>query len=324
MISDHPSTPPNGCAHTSGTVARPAGYESSTDRYILRDPLGRGALGTVHRATDLVTGHEVAFKVFHRRFLPRSADRARFSREARALASVDHANVVRVSDMGFDHIGHPYLVTELLPGETLDAFISRGPVDVDSAIRITVRLLSALAAAHRAGITQRELLPSDLMVARVGGELMVKLVDFGISRRFGESERASASGSTATRPPFMSPEQLMGDAVGPTSDVYAAGCMLFELLTGRPAFPTRGGRSVADHFRQVLTAAAPRVSDFRAMVPENIDRIVGVALQRDRLLRYPDCDAMRYALLEATGQRSSRVPAIPAERTEDDDARGVS
>ena len=298
------------CDSQSGTATWLAGSGSSPDRYELVETIGRGAMGVVYRATDRVTGREVAFKILHRRFLPNSVERKRFLREAQALAAVAHPNVVRVFDMGFDAVGHPFLVMELLPGDTLAEVVAGGPVDVELAIRITVRLLSALAAVHRAGIVHRDIKPGNIMVARVGGELYVKLVDFGLSRRFGESERVTVSGIAVGTPPYMSPEQVMGETVGPGSDVYAVGCTLFELLTGKAAFPMRDSKSVAALFRRILTEPAPLVSEYRDDVPLAVDRIVSVALQRDRTLRYPDCDAMRYALLEATGERSSQVPGL--------------
>jgi serine/threonine protein kinase len=149
------------------------------DRYALTEQLGRGAMGVVYRATELHSGRAVALKILHRKFLPGSVERVRFLREAQALASVSHPNVVRVFDMGFDAVGHPFVVMELLPGQTLAHLIERGPVDVRVAVGVTIGLLSALAAVHEAGIVHRDIKPGNIMVARVGGEVMVKLVDFG-------------------------------------------------------------------------------------------------------------------------------------------------
>jgi serine/threonine protein kinase len=279
------------------------------DRYALTEQLGRGAMGVVYRATELHSGRSVALKILHRKFLPGSVERVRFLREAQALASVSHPNIVRVFDMGFDAVGHPFVVMELLPGQTLAHLIERGPVDVRVAVGVTIGLLSALAAVHDAGIVHRDIKPGNIMVARVGGEVMVKLVDFGLSRRFGEDDRVTASGVALGTPPYMSPEQIMGERVGPSSDVYSVGCTLFELLTGRPPYDMRDSKNVAALFRRIIEEPPPLVSELRPDVPAELGMVVSRALHRDRNVRYPDCDTMRYALIDALGdQRGSGVP----------------
>ena len=295
------------------------------DRYALTEQLGRGAMGVVYRATEFQTGRTVALKILHRKFLPGSVERVRFQREAQALAAVNHPNVVRVFDMGFDAVGHPFVVMELLPGQTLAQLIERGPVEPRIAVGITLGLLSALAAVHEAGFVHRDIKPGNIMVARVGGEVMVKLVDFGLSRRYGDDERVTSSGVALGTPPYMSPEQIMGERVGPSSDVYSVGCTLFELLAGRPPYDMRESKNVAALFRRIIEELPPLISELRPDVPAELSQVINRALHRDRSVRYPDCTTMRYALLEAMGdQRGSGAPGALTALVDDPDEDELS
>ncbi len=318
----HVTPTPWGPEATVGGVPR--------SRYILHAELGRGAMGVVYHATDRVSGRAVALKILHRKFLPGSVERTRFLREAQALGAVRHPNVVQVFDQGFDAAGHPFVVMELLYGHTLEEILPRGPMDIGAAVAITGGLLSALAAVHRAEIVHRDIKPGNIIVARVGVEVMVKLVDFGLSRRFGELDRVTASGTAVGTPAYMSPEQIMGEPVGPTSDVYAVGCTLFELLAGRPPYDLKDSKNVAKLFRRILDEAPPLIQELRPEVPDALSRVVSVALHRDRNLRYPNCDSMRRALLEAFPTRHrSGVPGVPdeddllADRTGTEDGAGL-
>jgi serine/threonine-protein kinase len=283
--------------------------ETSPDRYLLTEELGRGAMGVVYRATERQTGREVALKILHRKFLPGSVERVRFLREAQALAAVSHPNIVRVYDMGFDAVGRPFVVMELLPGRTLVDLIADGPVEEEVAVAITIGLLAALAAVHEAGIVHRDIKPGNIIVGEVGGEVMVKLVDFGLSRRFAEDDRVTASGIALGTPPYMSPEQIMGEHVGPSSDVYSVGCTLFELLAGRPPYDMRDSRNIAALFRRIIEEPPPLISEVRPDVLPAVGLIVSRALHRDRSVRYRDCVSMRRALIEAVTQdRGSGIP----------------
>ncbi|MCA9576767.1 MAG: serine/threonine protein kinase [Sandaracinaceae bacterium] len=267
-------------------------------------------MGVVYRATERYTGREVAVKILHRKFLPGSVERVRFLREAQALATVSHPNIVKVFDMGFDAVGHPFVVMELLDGQTLAELIADGTVDESLAVAITIGLLGALTAVHAAGIVHRDIKPGNIIVGTVGGERMVKLVDFGLSRRFGEDDRLTASGVALGTPPYMSPEQIMGEQVGPSSDVYSVGCTLFELLAGRPPYDLRDSRSVAALFRRIIDEPPPIIDELRPDVLPEVSRIVSRALHRDRSVRYSDCQSMRRALVEAIGEhRGSGIPA---------------
>jgi serine/threonine-protein kinase len=201
-------------------------------RYRIDRPLGTGGMAEVFVATDLRLRRTVALKRIPATVSPDATARARMAREARALARVNHPNVVTVFDIVEDD-GRPFLVMELVEGETLRHVLDReGSLRPARAIAIACEIASGLAAAHAQGIVHRDLKPSNILLSSSG---TVKIGDFGIARMATDA-RLTRTGEVFGSPPYVSPEQLVGAPVDARADLYALGCVLFETLAGRPPF----------------------------------------------------------------------------------------
>ena len=198
-------------------------------RYVLGEQLGRGGMGEVFRATDTNTDRAVALKVLTSTE-PGSAQR--FRSEADLLTLLDHPGVVRLRGSGF-HDGVPYLVLDLADGPSLARELADGPLDLGRMRRVGSEIADALAHAHDHGVVHRDVKPSNVLFAADG---RARLADFGIARLAG-AQTLTRTGQLVGTAPYLAPEQVAGDEVGPAADVYALGLVLAECLTGRPCFP---------------------------------------------------------------------------------------
>lgn len=219
-------------------------------RYTIVRFLDAGGMGEVYRARDPELGRDVGIKVLSHREHITGDQLARFGQEARAVAALNHPNILTVYDVGVDR-DIPYVVSELLAGETLRARLQRGALTVDEATAIARQILLGLAAAHDKSIVHRDLKPENLFITEDG---VVKILDFGLAKRAESSgdvapldtERDQVMGTAG----YLAPEQLRGKPAGARSDVFSFGAVLYEMLTGRRAF---AGDSVVDTLHQVLT-----------------------------------------------------------------------
>ena len=280
-----------------------------SDRYEVGELIGRGGMASVYRGRDLTLGREVAIKILESDLAADATFRTRFRLEAQAASRMSHPTIVRVYDAGedteTDADGNtravPYIVMELVSGQTLKDIIAAGPVTIDDAIRYTDGILEALEYAHRAGVVHRDIKPGNVMVTSAG---QVKVMDFGIARAVSDSsstvaETTAILGTAA----YFSPEQAKGEPVDSRADVYSAGVVLYELLTGRPPF--RGESPVAVAYQHVSeTPLAP--SELVETVPRSLDAVALRALAKDPFQRYQDAASFR-AALDAT--RDGRDPS---------------
>ncbi|MFO0656023.1 MAG: protein kinase [Polyangia bacterium] len=210
-------------------------------RYVLKNVLGSGNMGTVYRATQLPMGREVAVKLMHSDLVRNPDLVARFEREAQAASTVDHPNAITVYDSGKSPDGQVYIAMEFLDGETLSAVIEReNRLPPDRALELWIPAVKAMVVAHRRGVIHRDLKPDNIFVARRlsddgSEEEVVKVLDFGIAKLLQGGKRASQTvvGARIGTAMYMSPEQLEGREASPRSDVYALGLVLIEMLTGR-------------------------------------------------------------------------------------------
>src|SRR5438552_9057602 len=231
-------------------------------RYALDGLLGHGGMADVYHGTDQVLGRQVAVKVLGRQFARDQSFVARFRREAQAAAALNHPNLVSVFDTGSDDGTH-YIVMEYVAGATLAKVIrDEGPLPADRAASIALAVARALAFAHRAGLVHRDVKPANIMLSSDGA---VKVMDFGIARTTnGESlTQTAAVLGTAT---YFSPEQAQGEAVDARSDIYALGCVLFEMLTGHPPFS--GENPVAVAYKHVQEEPPHPSDEARGVPPE--------------------------------------------------------
>ena len=223
-------------------------------RYRVIEQIGEGGMGRVLLASDDTLRRKVALKTMKR---TDKSSRRRFLREARAAARVSHPNVCPIFEVG-EEGRRPFLAMELLPGETLAARLRRGPLPLTEAMDLAQDLLAALGALHDAGIVHRDVKPSNLFLTPHGG----KLLDFGLARELpGDVARALATATDLTRPGliigtpgYMAPEQILGQPVDPRADLFAAGAILFEALTGQRPFQ---GENVVQALSGTLYDEAP-------------------------------------------------------------------
>src|SRR5262249_28547101 len=247
--------------------------------------LGTGGMGEVYRARDPRLGRDVAIKVLPASFSSDSGRLRRFEQEARAAGSLNHPNILTVYDVG-SHEGSPYLVSELLDGQTLRSHLCGGGLQPRKAIHCAVQIARGLAAAHQNGINHRDLKPENLFLAKDG---RVKILDFGLAKltRPGTKTRAPADAPTQTAGTepgivmgtvgYMSPEQIRGQAVDHRSDTFSLGAILDERVAGRRAFH---GASAADPTSLILKEAPPDLSQAARDIPPGLERVVRHCLEK--------------------------------------------
>lgn len=279
------------------------------DRYELVQPLGRGGMGQVWLAVDRVLDRQVAVKTVD---LDASRDPAaaeRFRREAKAAAALSHDNVVTVFDSGTDGPA-AFMVMQLLPGPTLEDVIrDRAPLPLGEALALGEQTASALAATHRIGIVHRDIKPGNLMFDDQG---RLKVVDFGIARLTESmSAQLTAPSMVVGSVAYMAPEQARGEAATPATDLYALGCVMTALLTGRPPFEAEHPMGA---LQQHLAAAPPRLRDRRSDVPEAVDALVDGLLAKEPGTRPSDAGqvAERLRTLRAEVATSAGTLPMPA------------
>ena len=269
-------------------------------RYRLVEQLGRGGMGVVWRARDERLGRDVALKVLHGWVADDPELRERFEREAAALARLEHPNVVRLYDVLEDR-GQTVLVLELVDGEGLHAVVAGRALEWDEVRRYCAPVASALAHAHARGVVHRDLTPSNVLVERGTGRVVV--TDFGLARLVRGSTSAPVSGVLAGTPEYWAPEQAAGEATGPATDLYALGCMLFQLLTGR--LPFEGEDRLATGLRRAHEAAPPLAS-VRPGTSDDAAALVDRLLSRSPAARGSATDAA-----VALGTHERALPAHP-------------
>jgi len=263
--------------------------------------LGAGGIGAVYAALQIRTKRRYAVKVL----LPEMALKAgaveRFRREGEALAALGHAGIVQIHDFDTAEDGTQYLVMDLLEGEDLSTRLERvGALDWTSAVRILEETASALGAAHALGIIHRDLKPANIFLARRPGSAeRATILDFGLAKNVTaiEDVRLTATGAGLGTPLYMSPEQARGGDVDLRTDVYALGCILYEMLTGAPPFE---GPTLTAVIARILTDPPPSVSHHAPRaVPPAIDEVVRTALAKDPAQRYPSARALVEAVAHA-------------------------
>jgi serine/threonine protein kinase len=281
---------------------RPRGLSpgSSLGPYEIVAPLAAGGMGQVYRARDPRLGREVAIKVVAPALAADAESRRRFEREARAAAALNHPNVLVIHDVGAGGEA-PYLVTELLDGQTLREILNAGPLPVGRALDFAVQALRGLSAAHEKGIVHRDLKPANLFVTRDG---TVKLLDFGLARPVHPSfDAAAAEAETMTEltthgqllgtAGYMAPEQVRGEPAGPRADVFAFGCVLYEMLTGERAFR---GATAAETMAAILTEDPRAPAAVRPGLDESLLRVVEHCLRKQPQDRYANAREVLAAL----------------------------
>ena len=273
--------------------------------------VGAGGMGEVYRARDPRLGREVAIKVLPPAFSA-DADRLnRFEQEARAAAALNHPNILAVYDLG-THEAAPFIVSELLEGETLRERLTAGPIGIRKALGYALQIAHGLAAAHAKEITHRDLKPENLFVTRDGH---VKILDFGLAKLTQDAGTASmmATASPATEPGvvlgtagYMAPEQVRGQVLDQRADLFAFGAILYELLTGRRAFR---GETAPDTMAAILNDEPPELRAAAPQVPPGVARIVERCLEKNPAARFQTASDLAFALESLSGLSSETAAA---------------
>jgi serine/threonine-protein kinase len=250
----------------------------SVSHYRIIEKLGEGGMGVVYRAEDVKLGREVALKFLPSGLTRDEKARARFLREARAAAALNHPNICTIHEIGEEE-ERTFIAMELLEGEDLKARIASGPLTVDEALMIGTQIAEGLAAAHERGVVHRDIKPANIMLAPGG---RAKIMDFGLARLAGTTD-LTRTGTTLGTVAYMSPEQARGDEVDHRTDIWSLGVVLQEMVAGRRPFI--GGHDQA-MIRSILNDEPERLSSIVAGVPPGLARIVARALAKDPALRY--------------------------------------
>lgn len=257
-------------------------------RYRIDRPIARGGMSTVYRCVDLRLGRALAAKVMHEQYSQDAVFIHRFRREARAMAQLTHPNLVNVYD--FSAEGDPvFLIMELITGGTLrELTAERGPMPPHAAVAVMRSVLTGLMAVHDKGLVHRDIKPDNVLI---NGDHTVKLADFGLVRA--TSSQTVTSNQIVGTVSYLSPEQVTGESITPASDVYSAGIVLFELLTGTVPF---SGDTPLGHAMNRLENEVPKPSSRIAGVPPLIDAIVATATSSDIEERFADAREFLAAL----------------------------
>jgi len=287
--------------------------------YEISAAVGAGGMGEVYRAKDTRLGRDVAVKVLPAHMSANAELRQRLDREAKTISALSHPHICMLHDVGHQD-GTDYLVMEYLEGETLADRLAKGPLPIDQSLKIGIEIAGALDAAHRSGIVHRDLKPGNVMLTKAG----VKLLDFGLAK-LAAPDRSAASQATSlpTAMPesqpltsrgtilgtfqYMAPEQLEGREADARSDIFAFGCVLYEMLSGQKAFT---GKSQASLIGSIMNTDPPPISSIQPMIPASLDRIVKGCIAKEPEHRWSTAhDVMLQLQWIAEGGSLAGVPA---------------
>jgi serine/threonine protein kinase/Tol biopolymer transport system component len=297
--------------------------------YEIVGPLGAGGMGEVYRAKDTRLGREVAVKVLPQHLTESQEVRARFEREARTVSSLNHPHICTLHDVGQEGTTS-YLVMELVEGETLADRLERGPLPMPEVLRLGIQIADALDRAHRAGVVHRDLKPGNVMLTRSGAKLM----DFGLARAMGAGDAPGGSGTaltaalthspTVAQPlttqgsilgtfQYMSPEQMEGKEADARCDLWALGCVLYEMATGRKAF---AGKSQASLIGAIMNAEPPPMAEITPLTPPALERLVRACLTKDPEERIQTAHDIRLQLewIRDAGSQAGVPAPVAAQR----------
>ena len=298
---------------SDGSFCTPAPSRSAWPQipgYEVLSELGRGGMAIVYLALQLGLNRPVALKVLLVGDQATGSERLRLQREAEAVAALQHPNVVQIYEIG-EHNGSVYLSLEYSTGGSLDQRIERHPLPPGEAATLVQGIAAGVQAAHEAGIVHRDLKPGNVLLAEDGTP---KVTDFGLAQQPAQTLRLTHSGAVVGTPSYMAPEQVLPEPerIGPATDVYGLGCILYECLTGRPPF---AAPTTLETMRQVVDVQVVPVRRLQAGVPRDLETICLKCLEKDPGKRYPTARMLADDLARfRTGEPIQARPSGPVER----------
>jgi serine/threonine-protein kinase len=277
-------------------------------RYLIQEVIGEGGMATVYRATHKLIDRACAVKVMNPAMATDTTVRERFRREAKAAQSLAHPNVIEIFDQGETAERTPYIVMELLRGQTLAVLAARGPMGTTRALPIMIQVARGIARAHDLGIVHRDLKPENIFVcSRDDGSDLVKILDFGIARSRSDS-RLTNAGELFGTPQYLAPERITGGEAGPSVDLYALGVIFFEIATGRLPFEAHDPTTfLIKHMKERPLRARTVVQE----VPEALDALISALLEKDPKLRPVDAHRVEQDLAALSGVLGVPLPLEP-------------
>jgi eukaryotic-like serine/threonine-protein kinase len=271
-------------------------------RYLIEEELGSGGMGTVYRARHQIIGRDVALKFLEPSLIKNERQRKRFLGEARAANQINHEHIIDITDFGETEDGMVYMVMEYLEGRTLSEEIDKGPMIPRRALRIATQMALGLARAHELGVVHRDIKPANIyLVRRKMDTDYVKILDFGVAR-IEHDVRITGQGTIVGTPEYIAPEQIRSATASPSADLYALGCVLFEMLTGRLPFEGKTTMLLVKH----LNDPPPTPSSVVSSIPHEVDELVLRLLRKSPTERYRDA----YHLVEELQNLLDRLPPM--------------
>ena len=286
-LAPTPAAPPSAPSPSDGFIPGVTSLPAAFGDYELLEELGRGGMGVVYRARQKSLGRIVAVKMLLRRDLATAADLARFRAEAEAAARLDHPNIVSLFEVG-ECGGHPFFSMRFIEGTTLGRRLAAGSLPPREAAKLLATVAAAVDAAHARGVLHRDLKPSNILIDEAG---VPHVSDFGLAKRIEQDQTVTHTGAILGTPCYMSPEQAAGSlgGVGPASDVWSLGAILYQTLTGRPPFQAS---NPMDTLLAVLESDPPLPRTIVAGVDRDLEMIALKSLQKPIDLRYASAAAL--------------------------------
>lgn len=277
-------------------------------RYEIEDVVAEGGMATVYLARHRVVNRACAVKILSSTLVRNKVVRERFRREAKATQKLAHPNIIEILDHGETDDGMPYLVMELLKGETLADAIARGAMGLEMVLNLGIQIGRALARAHDFDVIHRDLKPENVFLCqREANAPLAKLLDFGIARSMHDA-RLTAAGEVFGTPQYMAPERITSIDAGPSADLYSLGVMMFEMLTGKLPFDAN---DVATFFARHMKETPPKIKSFGVEVPARLEDLVSSLMAKTAVKRPVDAHAVCKELVAISTEAGLPIPAEP-------------